>query len=56
MVVMKVPKVKLTFLTGSFPMSWLFANNRRTGKVLVLFKNLHLLELKIKNFGGLPLR
>ena len=52
---LKAPK-EFLFVTISFPMSWLFTITAETRRVLVLFRNLHLRELKIKNFGGLPSR
>ena len=44
----------LKFITISFPISWLFSIIAETRTVLVLFRGLHLLELKIKNFDGFP--
>ena len=52
---LKAPDM-LKFVTISFPMSWLFATIAGTRRVWVLFRSLHLLELKVKNFGGLPWR
>ena len=52
---LKAPKM-LKFVTICFPMSWPFAIIAETRRVLVSFRSLHLLELKIKNFGGLPFR
>ena len=47
---LKVPKA-LKFITIYFPMSWLFAIIAEMRRALV-----SLLELKIKNFGGLSFR
>ena len=47
----KPPKA-LKFATISFALFWLFAIIAETKRVLVSFRNLHLLELKIKNFVG----
>ena len=52
---LKAPEA-LKFVTISFPMSWLFAITAETRRVLVLFRGLRLLQVKIKTFGGLPLR
>ena len=52
---LKMPKA-LKFVTVSIPVSWLLAIIVKTRRVLFLFRSLHLLKLKIKNFGGLPLR
>lgn len=52
---LKLPKV-LKLAKIYFPMSWLFAIIAETRRVLVSFRSLHLLELKTKNFGSLPLR
>lgn len=52
---LKVPEA-LKYVTVSFPMSWLFAVITETRRILVLFRGLHLLELKIKNFSGLSFR
>lgn len=45
----------LKFVTIFSPMSWLFVITE-TRRILVSFRNLHFLELKIKNFGGLSLK
>ena len=46
----------LNFITSSFPMYWFFLVIAETDRVLVSFRSLYLLELKIKNFGDLPFR
>ena len=46
-----MPEV-LESATTSFPVPWLFAMIREIRRVLVLFRGLHLLKLKMKNFGG----
>ena len=51
----KLPKV-LKFVIISFPIFWLFAIIAETRRILVSFRKLYFLELKIKNVGGLPLR
>ena len=49
-----MPKA-LTFLAIYFPMSWLFAIIAETRKDFGLFGSLHLMDLRSKNFGCLPL-
>ena len=46
----------LKFVTLAFLMSWLFAVIAETRSALVLFRNLWLLKLKIKNSCSLPFR
>lgn len=46
-----MPK-EITFVI-SFPMSLLFAIRAETKRVLISFRSLHLLDLRIKNFGDL---
>ena len=48
---LKTPEM-LEFVTVFFLMLWLFAI-AEIRRFLVLFRDLHLLELKIKNFSGL---
>lgn len=43
----------LRFVTFSFPVSWLFGIRAEAGGILVSFRSLYLLELKIKNFGSI---
>ena len=52
---LKVPKA-LKFITISFSVSWLFVIITKTRRVFTLFRNFHLLELRIKNFVHLPFR
>ena len=47
-----MPK-EITFVIISFPMSLLFAIRAETKRVLISFRSLHLLDLRIKNFGDL---
>jgi len=46
----------LNFITIFFPVYWFFLVIAETGRVLVSFRSLYLLELKTKNFGDLPFR
>lgn len=50
-----VPKA-LQFATVSFPVSWFFAIAAGMSEALVSFKSFHLLGLRNKNFGSLPLQ
>ena len=43
----------LRFIIISFPMSLLFAIRAETKRVLISVRSLHLLDLRIKNFGDL---
>lgn len=47
-----MPK-EIAFVLISFPMSLLFAVRAETKRVLISFRSLHLLDLRIKNFGDL---
>lgn len=49
---LKMPK-EIAFVLISFPMSLLFAVRAETKGVLISFRSLHLLDLRIKNFGDL---
>lgn len=44
----------LKFVTIFLSTSWIFAIVAETGRGLVLFRRHHLLELKNKDFSGLP--
>ena len=46
---------ELKFVTISFLMSWIFAIVAKTRRVLISLRDLNLLKLKIKVFGGLLL-
>lgn len=52
---LKVPGA-LKLVTVFLTVSWLFAVMAKAWKVLVLFGGLHLVELKIEDFSGLPLK
>lgn len=43
----------LEFVAAFFPVSWFFKIMAGIRRVLVLFRGLHLLEMKIKDFSGL---
>lgn len=47
-----MPK-ETTFVIISFPMSLLFAVRAETNRVLICFRSLHLMDLRVKNFDDL---